>query len=216
MSESLSRNPLPLDEGKRVVVEYSEESSSSDSEMEKITLAEINEREHNTETSSRCVKKSAKHTEQISYAELRKTLEKINKSSSARAGNSNTTEQEERWADLRRRERLLEQRESDWLKKQEATLGVRLKEFDEALQRRREEFDREKADFNEAKLEFKEAKLEFKREMAEFRISRDELLRENTEFKVMDSMRQRLFSIQNMPDDVPESHPRSLQYSSQD
>ncbi|CAO3568508.1 unnamed protein product [Mortierella alpina] len=195
MRRHFSRTTSPVDEGKRVAGSSEEgssdsdddnnvwDNSDSDSGMKKTSLSveKGTEEEH--------AAKRNKHDRPISHAESRATLDNMNNANSARAaahssgvGNGTTASYlDERWADIRRREEMLEQRESNWLQKQDMARKVHLQEFDAAMQRRREEMDREKAEFNEAKLEFK-------KEMAEFRTERDKMLRENAHLKALASV----------------------------
>ncbi|KAF9567285.1 hypothetical protein EC968_003265 [Mortierella alpina] len=187
MGASQSRNQPPIDEGARIIVESSEE-SDSESDMESTSLSEIDdtEAEHHTETSNGRATKRTKHAKHIGYAELRATLHRLNNNAPTRG--VRTPEQDEIWADIRRRELRLEQRESEWLHKQEMISEVIQKEFDASLLRRQEIFDREKAEFYEAKLEFKKEVADFKAELADFKAERDELFRELTHLKALESI----------------------------
>ncbi|KAG0195596.1 hypothetical protein BGX28_001030 [Mortierella sp. GBA30] len=94
-----------------------------------------------------------------------------------------TKEQEERWNDIRRRERLLEARESSWHHKaldlegqHQEMLNRRVKQFDEMLYRRHQEFD---AMLDRRWREFHRERAEFMDERAAFKSVRDKLLIEN-------------------------------------
>ncbi|CAO3566887.1 unnamed protein product [Mortierella alpina] len=158
MGKSLATNPLSLDGGRRITVESSED-SDSDMNTEDATPSEMNgsEREHNTETSSESATKRPKHAKHIDYGESRMATLNVNNPSCVSAAalsravdNVSKTEQDERWADIRRREQVLEQRELGWLQnmlqKQDMVSKMNEREFDAAMQRRREEMDREKAE----------------------------------------------------------------------